>query len=152
MKKILPAIVLLLHLASYAQIETKPSITKATFGRYGTDCSSGRGVCSFSVLGEESKLTTGASSWKVSPNMIILEVQRKMIVAADEIRIAGKPFVQFKENEAPIFIQDEPYILSKDSILNLELNPQYDTIVAGNYELHIGIDKVEIIFNLKSSE
>ncbi|HEY0092490.1 MAG TPA: hypothetical protein VGB43_08400 [Flavobacterium sp.] len=143
---------LLLHIHAIAQTETKPISTKATFGRYGANCSSGRGVCSFSALGEETRIATAARSWKVGVNTLVVEFQTALLSIDDQIRIAGKAFNDVRENETSTFIQQERLILSKETLANLDMDPLCDLIDAGNYDMHIGKERAEIIIKLKPSE
>ena len=147
MTKILISIaVLLLSVVAVAQNENRKA-SQASFGRYGSDCSSGRGACSFTV---STDANSGRSSKKLSDKTITLEISRSQLTADEEIRIAGKPFAKFKSTETPIFIQSESIILDKTTLKNLDINPIFNAIQPGNYPMQITKDKVTIVFTLSS--
>ena len=136
-------IIFLLPLLSAAQ---SGIATAATFGRH-SDCASGRGACSFSL----SKSETGKHSRKASENTLVLEMNNGTLTNEDQIRIAGKPFKNLKENEGTVFIQYEAIMLDSTSLEALNLNGKLKWIPAGNYPMQITKDKTEIIFTLKTS-
>ncbi len=147
MTKILVAIaVSLLSVVAVAQNESRKA-SQASFGRYGADCSSGRGACSFTVSPDAN---SGQSSKKASDKSVTLEINRNQLTPDEEIRIAGKSFAQFKSTETPIFIQQETIILDKTTLKNLDINPIFNAIQPGNYPMQITKDKVTIVFTLSS--
>jgi hypothetical protein len=139
----------LLPLLSFAQTQAKFNATQTTFGRYGSDCSSGRGACSFTVYKIDSEIITEKSSKKTAENTIILQINRNAITHDEEIRIAGKPFSTFLANEAIYFVQQEDLYLNPETLQNLNVDAKYTKIAAGNYPMTIGKDKVEVTFILK---
>jgi hypothetical protein len=146
MKKIINIIALLFCITSFAQTESKTP-AQATFGRYGADCSSGRGICSFAL----SKSETGKYSIKNSENTIVLTINNMALTAEEQIKIAGKPFSSIKENEKLVFIQEEAMRLDSISLENLNVNVRFKIIGAGNYPMKITKDKTEIVFTLKTA-
>lgn len=147
LKAFIPIVIYLLSMASFAQIEKSKS-TQTTFGRYGSDCSSGRGACSFTVSAESKK--SERNTKKVSDRSITLELNRVLLTPEDQIRIAGKLFSTIKDGEHPQFIQQEALNVDSASLRNLDINATYNTIQPGNYPMQITKDKVTIVFTLSS--
>lgn len=145
-KYLLPIAVCLLSITSFAQTE-KTKASQTTFGRYGADCSSGRGACSFTVSTEAK---SARHSKKLSDNSITLEISRSHLTEEEQIRIAGKVFSKIKPGEKPEFIQQESLTVDKPSLKNLEINSVFNTIQPGKYPMQITKDKVTIIFTLSS--
>ncbi len=145
-KAVFLTVVMLLSMISFAQTEKLKS-TQTTFGRYGSDCSSGRGACSFTVSTEAKaeRLTK-----KSSENNITLEIKRALLTSEEQICIAGQTFATIKAGENPKFVQQEPLILDNLSLKSLDINPLYNTIQPGNYPMLITKDKVIIVFTLSS--
>lgn len=143
---------LLLSISSFAQTQAKPDAVQTSFGRYGSDCSSGRGACSFAVSKMEIGMVSAKTSRKLTANTIVLEIKRSVIAVSEEIRIAGKPFADFTANEPTVFVQQEDLILSSETLKNLNIEPQYNTIKMGNYPMSITKDKVEVVFTLTASK
>lgn len=150
MKKILFTItILLLSLISFAQNQNKSAITQATFGRYGSDCSSGRGACSFiSSKTVTAPIQNFRTSKKISENTFLLEIKKHTLTAEEEIKIAGKPFSQIKTNETITFVQEQKLIIDKESLQNLDIDPKFNTVNPGNYSLTVDKETVKILFTL----
>ncbi|HLA56461.1 MAG TPA: hypothetical protein VK623_10195 [Flavobacterium sp.] len=147
MKKLTHIIALLFCLAGFAQREARTPI-QATFGRYGADCSAGRGICSFAL----SKSETGKYSMKNSENTILLSINNTALAADEQIKIAGKLFNSIKENEKPVFIQEESIRLDSISLENLNINGKFKIIPAGNYPMKITKEQIEIVLTLKTTD
>ena len=145
-KHIVKIVVCLLSMASFAQTE-KTKASQTTFGRYGANCSSGRGACSFTVSTEAK---SARHSKKLSDNSITLEINTSQLTEEEQIRIAGKVFSKIKPGEKPEFIQQESLTVDKPSLKNLEINSAFNTIQPGKYPMQITKDKVTIIFTLSS--
>jgi len=139
----------LLPMVSFAQTPAKANTTQTTFGRYGSDCSSGRGACSFTVLKIDSEIITEKTSKKTAENTIMLQMNRNVITLEEETRIAGKPFGAFMANEAVYFVQPEDLYLNTETLQNLNVDAKYTKIAAGNYPMTVGKDRVEVTFTLK---
>lgn len=140
---------LLLSLISHAQNQTKSAITQATFGRYGSDCSSGRGACSFT----SSKTATAPiqdlrTSKKISENTFLLEIKKHTLTAEEEVKIAGKSFSQIKQNETITFVQEQKLIIDQESLQNLDIDPKFNTVNPGQYLLTVDKETVKILFTL----
>ena len=141
---------MLLWVGTFAQIQNTQT-TKTSFGRYGSNCSSGRGVCSFSVSNTEARqVILLRSSTKVSDNSFILEIDRKRLSIDEEISIAGKPFSKISQGEIIDFLQLDSLKVDNASILNLKLKVGYDLIIPGKYSMQISDEKVKIVFTLSS--
>lgn len=128
-------------------LKTTPS--QATFGRYGSDCSSGRGACSFT----SSKTATAPiqnfrTSKKISENTFLLEIKKNTLTEEEEIKIAGKPFSQIKQNETISFVQEQKLVIDKESLQNLDIDPKFNTVNPGNYPLTVDKETVKILFTL----
>ena len=145
-KALILTAVILLSMASFAQSE-KLKPTQTTFGRYGSDCSSGRGACSFTVSAEAKSERLIKKS---SEHNITLEINRALLTPEEQIRIAGQLFATIKAGENPKFVQQEALIVDKSSLKSLDINPLYNTIQPGNYPMQITKDKVTIVFTLSS--
>lgn len=141
-------ITLLFTLNLMAQSQTKTTPAQATFGRYGSDCSSGRGACSFTSSKTAVQTTDFRISRKIAENMLLLEIKRSAIDGDEEIKIAGKPFNQITSGETLIFIQQQPLEIDSESLKNLLINPKFNTILPGNYQLKIDKENVKILFEL----
>ena len=147
MKKFLSAImILLLPSIAVAQTENKSTPAQATFGRYGSDCSSGRGACSFTSSKTTAKTTDFRTSKKISEHTILLEIKRTALSSDEEIKIAGKPFSQIDAGEILTFVQQQPLEIDIESLHNLAINQKFNTILPGNYPMTIDKDSVKITF------
>lgn len=145
MLKIITATVfLLLPVLAFAQSQK----TTATFGRH-SDCASGRGACSFSVLSNP-QVFEGMVSRKIAEGVFVLEITRSQLSEDEQTRIAGKPFDALKDKANTVFIQQESIFLDTQTLKNLGLKSANNKIEAGNYPMTITKDKVEIIFDLKT--
>lgn len=134
-------------LFTFGPITQSGITTTATFGRH-SDCSTGRGACSFSL----SKFETGMYSRKTADNTVTLEIDNRTLKDEEQKKIAGKLFSEIKEGETPVFVQQESIALDSTAIENLNLNRKYNRIVAGNYPMQITKDKTEIVFQLKNTD
>jgi len=141
-------IMLLFTVGSIAQTENKSMPAQATFGRYGSDCSSGRGACSFTSSKTTAKITDFRTSKKISEHTILLEIKRATLTPEDEIKIAGKLFSQINDGETLTFIQQQQLEIDAESLRNLTINPKFNTILPGNYPMTIDINSVKITFIL----
>ena len=110
----------LLPILSFAQTPAKANATQTTFGRYGSDCSSGRGACSFTVFKIDSEIITEKTSTRTAENTIILQMSRNAITHEEETRIAGKAFSSFIPNETIYFVQQEDLYLNPETLQNLK--------------------------------
>ena len=143
--------ILLLPLFAAAQTENKTAPAQATFGRYGSDCSSGRGACSFtSAKSNTAKTTEFRTSKKISENTMLLEIKRVAITTDEEIKIAGKLFSQINAGEELFFLQQQALTLDIESLQNLEISTKFNTIQPGNYPLVIDKNTVKILFTLSA--
>ena len=142
-------VVISLSSFSYSQIQAKVAETQASFGRNGYDCS-GRGACSFTA-NKTSGSVLDKSASKITENTIVLQINRTAISSADEVKIAGKLFSEFKINEEAFFVQQEDLLLNTTTVVNLSLDPKYVRIAAGTYPMVIGKDKVEVVFTLRTA-
>jgi hypothetical protein len=149
LKSIIAIAATVLPVLSFSQTPAKQTPVETTFGRYGSDCSSGRGACSFTVLKTETDLISGKTSRKISENAIVLQISRKAITKQEEIKIAGKPFDEFASNETPLFVQSDDLYLDPETVQNLSVDMKYSRISAGNYPMTISKDKIEVTFTLK---
>lgn len=140
--------IFLLPLITIAQTQNKSSSAQATFGRYGSDCSSGRGACSFTSSKTTAKTTDFSTSKKISEHTILLEIQRTVLSSDEEIKIAGKSFSQINPGETLAFVQQQPLEIDIESLQNLAINPKFNTILPGNYPMTIDINSVKITFIL----
>lgn len=137
-------IILLFAVTTYAQ---SGIATYATFGRY-SDCSTGRGACSFSL----SKTETGIYSRKTDNNTITLEISNSRLKEEEQNKIAGRLFATIKEGEKLVFVQQETITLDSTSIENLNLDRRFNRIIPGNYAMQITKDKTLIVFQLKNAD
>ena len=129
---------------SSSQIVDKP--VQATFGRYGLNCSSGRGACSFSLM--KSIDSEGRTASKGTGNTFVLTMNRNTISNEDEKRIAGKPFNDFKQSETPIFIQEQMLHLDESTLQYLNIDKSYSNINPGKYKMVITQEQVQILITL----
>lgn len=151
MERFLSAImILLLPSITTAQTENKAVAAQATFGRYGSDCSSGRGACSFTSSKATAKTSEFRTSKKISENALLLEIKRSALTIEEEIKIAGKPINQIHAGEALVFIQQQPLEIDAESLQNLSVNPKYNTILPGNYQMAIDKETIKITFTLST--
>ncbi|WP_293875548.1 hypothetical protein [Flavobacterium sp.] len=63
----------------------------------------------------------------------------------------GKEFAKITSDEKLVFIQDQDYIFSIDTMIYLELDMGFRMIKRGSYHLQIMKDKVQVTINLSSS-
>ena len=143
----LTVIMLSMHLS--AQTLEKPALVQASFGRYGSDCSSGRGTCSFSVSKNGLKTIPGKNTKRLSENSFLLQVDRNILTKSDEVSIAGTVFNEMNPGETVFFIQQDDIALDAITVQNLQIDEKYSKIAAGSYPMSISKNTVEIIFTLK---
>ncbi len=149
MKKIIFTMTMLsLSIFSHCQ---NAKATQVSFGRYGSDCSSGRGTCSFNVLKDNPVLVYKRNSRKISANTFALEIDQKDLSKAEQIRVFGIPVSEVNPGETTFFVQEEVLLLDKETLENLQIEAQYTTIAAGYYPMTVTRDKVTIVFTLLSA-
>lgn len=130
-----------------AQVTARQS--SASFGRFGADCSSGRGVCSFNVQQVAATPASSQSAEKTSANTFVVRIKRSEISSPDELKIAGKSFSQIGASERPTFEQSDPVTLDKATLANLGFPSTMNRIPAGNYPISIYTDHVEVTFTVE---
>lgn len=147
MKKILLTVTILsLSLSAYCQNELGTA-AQISFGRYGSDCSSGRGSCSFTA----SKPGIGIfpkNARKISKNSFQLEIDKKSLTKEEQVRIFGMPLSEINPEEIEFFLQEEALLLSKETLQNLKIDTQYAEILSGNYSMTLTRDTIKIVFTL----
>ena len=149
MKHIITATFLFCTFHLLAQTNLKGIAAAATFGRYGTNCSTGRGACSF-IAGTQNDRLSFAMSEKVGGNILKLTISRIAISMNDELRIAGKPF---SEVTLPtFFVQEMALKIDTTIVRKLAIDTKYNTIAPAQYPMRIDQEKVEIDFVLTISE
>lgn len=141
--------ILLLSGTVFGQTQEKPVNADVTFGRYGSDCSSGRGACSFTAAKPNSDVILEKNSTRVSPTSFLLQLKRSVLTKDEEVRIAGTVFNEVNSEEALFFVQETDLSLSSTTLQNLKIDTKYSLIAAGSYPMVITKDKVEITFSLK---
>lgn len=144
-------VVMILTAPVAAQSQEKPYAVQRSFGRYGHDCSSGRGACSFAVVKPADHVISGATSYKINATTIALQMNRAAVSKEEEISIAGKPFASLSSDETPTFIQQDALQIDLETLTRLNIDHRYNQIKAGNYPLNITKDSVEVIFTLTTS-
>ncbi len=136
-------------LIASAQVDSRVASSSSGFGRFGSDCSSGRGTCSFTIgRSEHSRPSDAQVVEKMTANSFQLTIKRSSLTASDELRIAGRALNQLPKGEPCVFLQDESLAVDKESLVNLNLNPYYNRILAGNYSMYVTTDNVIITINL----
>jgi hypothetical protein len=148
MKNFLTLLTVMVSVLLHAQAENKTT-TQTTFGRYGTNCSSGRGACSFAAA-KDPQTESPVSAKKMSEQSFRLKILRNSLTQNDEIKIAGKPFAELAAKEQLVFVQQDDLLLSETTLQNLQINPKYNKIAAGNYPMAINGAIIEVVFTLKS--
>ena len=138
----------ILFISFFTVGQTSSGNSQVTFGRY-SNCTSGRGLCSFSVSKTENEMLSVFKTHKISENIVVLEVRKSSITIENQIKIAGKPFSDLKENEELFFIQTENFIIDETTLLNLGIERKYNKINPGNYQMIAAKDKITITFSLK---
>lgn len=150
MKTFIHAIAIVLLSANcYSQSQAKPVNTEVTFGRYGSDCSSGRGACSFTTSKVDPDINFERNAKRISENTFVLQLNTSSLTKEEEVRIAGTVFNEVNPNEIVFFVQQSDLLLNRTTLQNLQIDPKYSQIVAGNYPMVISKEKVEITFTLK---
>ena len=129
-----------------AQVTAKQST--ASFGRFGNDCSSGRGVCAFNAQQTAATATTSKSAEKTSANTFVFRAKRSDLSTQDEIRIVGKAIAELTANERPMFQQVDAITLDAATVSNLGFASAYNKIPAGSYPMNIYSDHVEVTFTV----
>lgn len=147
MKKIIFTMTMLsLSIVSQCQ---NAKATQVSFGRYGSDCSSGRGTCSFNVLKSNPAMVSLKKSRRVSANTFELEMDQKDLSKAEQVRIFGVPLSEVNLGETTFFVQEDALLLDKETLENLQIDAHYATIAAGYYPMTVSRDKVRIVFTLQ---
>jgi len=134
------------YYSGYTQVTAKEST--ATFGRYGNDCSNGRGICAFNVQQAPVNTNTAKSSQKISDNTFVFKISRKNLTVQDEIRIAGKAFSDILTGEKILFQQIDTISLDKNTVGNLGFPASLNKIAVGEYPIIIYSDRIEITFTV----
>jgi len=132
--------------SGYAQVAAKES--SASFGRYGKDCSTGRGICAFNVQQGIVSTNTARSSQKISDNTFVFKISRMNLTVQDEIGIAGKAFSDIGTGEKILFQQFDTISLDKNTVGNLGFPASLNKISEGNYPMMIYPDRIEVIFTV----
>lgn len=141
----------ILFVCGFQAIAQTPS--QVTFGRYGggnEGCTSGRGVCSFSIVKNDSNRPANAVFSRISNDEFSLRILTKDITAEDQMKISGKQFSQLGSSEPHYFLQD----------LDLKLNSETSEIIgsksaiipSGKYVLEVKDDYIQIFFTLKTQK
>jgi len=151
MKNILSLLPLLFFSAIGSAQTTQSGTTKVTFGRY-SNCTSGRGVCSFSIAKSENGISSTYNTRKINETTFVVQLNKAAIAIEDQIKIAGKPFHQLKENETFLFDQNEALLLDLLTLQNMEIDKKYNTIHPGSYQMIVNKESIEILFVLKAAE
>jgi len=138
----------LLPLVSVAQFTSRTASATPTFGRH-TNCSAGRGACGITIEPSNGK-PANTFSKTMSEHSFILTISRKSLLREDEIRIAGKPFNEIRDDDQLLFVQEDILLVSKLSLEHLNLDSATNKIYPGNYPMFLSKDKVEILFTLKN--
>lgn len=147
MKKIIFTMTMLsLSIFSHCQ---NAKATQVSFGRYGADCSSGRGTCSFNVLKSNPAIVYLRKSRRISVDTIELEMDQKDLSKAEQVRIFGIPLSEVNPGETTFFVQEDALLLDKETLESLQIDAQYATIAAGYYPMTVTRDKVKIVFTLQ---
>ena len=136
-------------LSAGAQVTAKQST--ASFGRFGNDCSTGRGVCAFSAQQAVATRTTASSAEKKSDNSFVLKIKRTSLTVKDEGMLAGKTFSEINTAENVSFQQLDAIVLDNATLTNLGLDKSLNKIAAGYYPMVIFSDYVEVTFTTVSS-
>jgi len=147
MKKIILTMTMLsLSIACYCQ--NAKSATQVSFGRYGSDCSSGRGACSFTVTktGNGNLVQTAK---KISAHTVELQIDKSSLTKEEQLRIFGMPLSELNPGEMTFFIQDVALLLTPETLGNLQIDPRYTQIAPGNYPMTVTNDKIKILFTLQ---
>ena len=124
-----------------------------TFGRYGgqgNECTSGRGVCSFSISTSD-KLSEGIILKKRSENSLILQLNKIDVSTENQISITGKPFKDVAENEM-LFLQSNDLYLNEQTLQLLGINTKFNKFPKGEYPIKNTREGLEIIIELKTSD
>jgi len=132
-------------ISAHAQTAKQSTVS---FGRFGNDCSSGRGVCAFNTQQTAETGTTSKSAVKTSDKTFILRVKRSVLTLQDEVRIAGKPFSDIAESDNILFQQIDAISLDQTTTVNLGFQEHLKKIPSGSYPMSIFKDYIEIIFTL----
>jgi hypothetical protein len=152
MKKIVLRIAILsLSITSHCQNALK-TVSEVSFGRYGFDCSSGRGACSFNVSKENTGITYGKNAKKVSENSFQLEIDKNSLTKQEQVRVFGMPLSEINPDETIFFVQEETLTLSIATLETLQIEARYSKIATGYYPMTITRDKVKIVFTLQEPD
>lgn len=122
--------------------------TQVSFGRYGSDCSSGRGTCSFNILKSNPTIVYARQSRRISANTFELEIDQKDLSKVEQVRVFGMTLSEVNPGETTFFVQEDAMLLEKETLENLQIDAQYTTIAAGYYPMTVTRDKVTIVFSL----
>ncbi len=109
--------------------------TAQEFGRYG-DCTTGRGICSFSPenIGEKSVSSNPKFSLIAeTETTILLKIYKPNITPDEEMKLFGKAVKDFLPDEKMYFIMDADLPLDAKTISSLKLLPKFQKIPAGSY-------------------
>lgn len=144
-------ILLLTALFNTLQAQTTSRTATVSFGRYGEECTSGRGACAFNVQNNAANASSTKSSQKIDENSLLLKISRNVLSREDEVKIAGKRFSEFAANETPTFLQQDQLILDNTTLQNLGISTTHSTIAIGTYPMTIYNDRIEVKFTLSAN-
>ena len=129
--------------------------SQVTFGRYGDGnggCTSGRGVCSFSIVKDEENRTANAVVNKIGNAEFSLRIPMKSISIEDQVKIAGMRFSELNLTEPLQFLQDQDLVLNTQTLTTMGIASEARVIASGKYTLEIKEDYILIFFALKSQK
>lgn len=118
----------------------------------GRDCAGGGGLCSVNSIEIANKNDMkNYNIVKQSPTSLLIEIEISKLSAEDQIFMFGKEFAKITSDEKLVFIQDQDYIFSIDTMIYLELDMGFRMIKRGSYPLQIMKDKVQVTIDLSST-
>lgn len=126
-----------------------------TFGRYGDGnggCTSGRGVCSFSIIKNDEDRTANATVNKIGNAEFSIRIPMKNISNEDQVKMAGMRFSELNMNEPLQFLQDQDLVLNAQTLIAMGISSEARVIASGKYTLEIKDDYIQIFFTLKSQK
>ena len=120
----------------------------------GQDCFGSKANCTFQTqaLSEAGKLNAKYLAYALDEHTLVLEVQNEKLNAQEKAKITAVSFKEINANEPTYFEMEEYFVMDKESLILLGVNPVYNTIDIGKYPIVKIDNKLLITIPLKKYE
>lgn len=134
-----------LPLLSIAQIQIKVNADSR-----GRDCNGGLGLCSVSASFEMQKNATSnkTTASKLNDTTFELVFDKNLLSEQEQKSLFNKTFDKIVVTDAIYFTQENDLIIDKQTLILLNIDSKYNTLIKGNYPLHFSDNNIKITLTL----